>query len=303
MRLDRFCAARHPERSRSQLARLIREGLVLLDGAAARPSVPLSPGSVVTVTLPPPADERVHPAPLPLDVLYEDEHFLVINKPAGLVVHPGAGVRGPTLAAALLHRDARLAGVGGAGRCGLVHRLDRGTSVLLLVARHPAAHEKLAAQFRARRVDKLYHAIVWGRPGEAAGSIELPVGRDPRSRVKMSTRSARARRAESHYRVLEEVPGFALVAVKIVTGRTHQVRVHLSALGHPIVGDRTYAGDRTRSVLDPLKRKALRTLDRPALHARKLRFEHPATGASMSFIAPWPEQLTLVWRALGGAAP
>ncbi|MDQ7006130.1 MAG: RluA family pseudouridine synthase [Acidobacteriota bacterium] len=301
LRLDRFLALRHPEVSRSRLAALVKAGAVRVDGAVCRkPSEPLCEGMDVQVVIPELVEERLEPEAIALEVIHEDDDLLVLNKPAGLVVHPGAGVRQGTLAAALLYRDPGLAGIGGAGRCGLVHRLDRGTSGLMVVARNDQAHRRLSAAFRRREVEKVYDAVVWGRPREAEGEIERPIGRDPRNRVKMAVDVPRGRHALSRYRVREEVPGFALVAVRILTGRTHQVRVHLAAIGHPLVGDATYGGERSRSVVDPLRRKAVRTLGRPALHARRLAFTHPTTGRRLAFVCAWPEDLEALWTALGG---
>lgn len=302
-RIDRFCAARHPEHSRSFLARLIREGRILVDGQVVRPGHPLTPGAEIRVEIPPPEPPAAAPVAIALPVVHEDDAILVIDKPAGLVVHRGAGVRGPTLADALVARDPSLAGVGGEGRAGLVHRLDKGTSGLLVVARTPEAHRRLQDQFRTRRVDKRYLAITWGRPRAEAGTIDAPVGRDPRSRVRMSTRAPHGRPAASRWRKLAEVPGFALLEVTILTGRTHQVRVHLAALGHPLVGDLTYAGDRSRQVHDPARRQAVRALGRPALHAARLGFEHPVSGRPMTFTSPLPDDLAGLWRALGGTVP
>jgi 23S rRNA pseudouridine1911/1915/1917 synthase len=303
VRLDRFCAARHPEMSRSRLAELIRRGLIQVDGRAARPAEKVRPDSSVSLVVPPLEDTRLRPEPIPLQIVYEDGHLLVVDKPAGLVVHPGAGARSGTLAAALVHHAPVVAGVGGEGRAGLVHRLDRGTSGLLVVAKTPASHQTLAAQFRARTVRKVYHAVVWGRPRVSEADITLPVGRDPRRRVKMSTRAPRGRAAHSSYRVLAMVPGFALVEIRIHTGRTHQVRVHLSAIGHPVVGDATYGGMRARSVIDPARRKALLAVERPLLHAALLAFEHPADGRRLEFRSPWPADMAVLWSALGGRTP
>ena len=303
LRLDRFCAVRHPDVSRSRLAELIRNGLVLLDGNAARPSERVRAGNVVAVTIPPLADERLQPEALPLSILFEDDAVLVLDKPAGVVVHPGAGVRTGTLAAALLHYAPDLAGVGGEGRAGLVHRLDRGTSGLIVVARTAAAHRGLQSQFRARSVEKVYHAIVWGRPRLARAEIDLPVGRDPRRRARMSTRSPRGREAHSAFEVLSTAPGFALLAVRIATGRTHQVRVHLSAIGHPIVGDAEYGGLRANSVLEPRRRKVVRLVGRPLLHAVRLAFDHPRTGRRVVCQTPWPQDMREFWAGVGGVAP
>jgi len=303
-RLDRFLAARHPEHSRTRLARWIREGRVTVGGRRERPSRLVAEGEIVEASFPPPAaEEPLAPAAIPLAVLYEDDDLLVLDKPAGLVVHRGAGTTGPTLTSALIARDPSLAGVGGKERCGLVHRLDRGTTGVLVVARNDAAHRALAAQFRRREVEKTYHAVVWGRPRNPEGEIDAPIGRDPRRRVRMAAAGLRARSALSRYRVLQEVPGFALVAVRLVTGRTHQVRVHLASIGHPLVGDVTYGGDRSRGVVDPQRRRAVRALGRPALHARRLAFTHPRSGRRMHFVADWPADLAALWRALGGRPP
>ncbi len=303
LRLDRFCAQRRPDVSRSRLTALIRLEAIRIDGRPARPSEKVRPGAEVQITLPPPEDHRLAPEAIPLAIVYEDADLLVLDKPAGIVVHPGAGVRTGTLAAALLHHAPQLAGVGGEGRAGLVHRLDRGTSGAMVIAKTDAAHRALSAQFRARMVEKIYHAIVWGRPRDLAATIDLPVGRDARRRVRMSTRARRGREALSAYRVLAQVPGFSLLEVRIATGRTHQVRVHLSAIGRPIVGDATYGGLRAASVADPVRRKAVREVSRPMLHAARIAFTHPTQGSTMKFAVPWPADMARLWSALGGVAP
>lgn len=303
LRLDRFCAEKVPDISRSRLAVLIRQGLVRLDGRPARPSAKVRAGGLVQLTIPSPEDRTLAPEAIPLAILYEDAVLLVVDKPAGLVVHPGAGVRTGTLAAAVMHHAPAAAGVGGEGRAGLVHRLDRGTSGVIVIAKTDAAHRSLTGQFRARTVHKLYHAIVWGRPRAATGDIALPIGRDPQRRVRMSARPRRGREALSAYRVLATVPGFALVEVRIATGRTHQVRVHLSAIGHPLVGDGTYGGLRAASVADPARRKVVRAASRPLLHAFRIAIDHPADGRRMTFEAPWPADMSEIWAGLGGAAP
>lgn len=302
-RLDRFLARRHPDRSRSQLASLCREGLVRLDGQPARPATPLPEGAEIEVQLPEAPREVLEPEPIALDVLHEDDDVIVLNKPADLVVHPGAGVRHGTLAAALLHHDPALAGVGGEGRSGIVHRLDRGTSGVMVVARHGRSHRDLARQFKDRTVEKTYDAIVWGRPPASEGEIDKPIGRHPTQRWKMATGVVHGREAVSRYRVAETVPGFARVSIRILTGRTHQVRVHMAAIGYPLVGDLTYAGDRSRSLVDPRRRQAVRSIGRPALHARRLAFAHPGSGERMVFSVPWPQDMLSLWMELGGRLP
>ena len=302
-RLDRFLAARHPERSRSQLAALCKRGLVKVDGQPARPSTTLQGGAEVELHLPEAPAPALEPEPIPLEVLHEDGDVIVLNKPADLVVHPGAGVREGTLAAALLHHDPALGGVGGEGRSGIVHRLDRGTSGAMVVARTGAAHRALADQVRERTVEKIYDAVVWGRPADEEGEIDQPIGRHPTQRWKMATGVVHGREAVSRYRVVETVPGFARVSIRILTGRTHQVRVHMAAIGYPLVGDLTYAGDRSRSLIDPRRRQAVRAIDRPALHARRLVFTHPRSGERMAFSVPWPDDMKTLWLDLGGRAP
>ncbi len=300
LRLDRFLADHRPDHSRSKWSRWIRDGLVLIDGLPAHPSARLALGSVVTYELPVARDERLEAEAIPLTLIFEDRDVLVLDKPAGLVVHPGSGVDRGTLAAGLLHFDPKLAGVGGPARAGIVHRLDVGTSGVMVIARSDSAHRNLSAQFRDREVTKVYQAIVWGRPRERSGEIEAPIGRDPRRRVKMAVGGSAARPAKSRYTVVEEVPGFARVDVEIFTGRTHQIRVHLEHLGYPIVGDKLYGGDRSRGIQDAIRRNTVKLFDRPALHAHRLAFDHPRSGKRMTFEVAMPEEMQALWRILRG---
>ena len=290
MRLDRFVAALPGIGTRSQAQQLIDAGRVRVDGVARKRALPLRAGAQVTVSVPPPARATVEPEPLPLTVLYEDDAVIAIDKPPGIVVHPAPGARRGTVVNALLHRLASVAGVGDPERPGIVHRLDRDTSGVLLVARTVAALEGLARQFRERQIEKRYLAIVRGRLA-SAGMIDRPIGRHPRERKRMSVRSRRGRAAVTRWQVLEYLPGATLVRLAPETGRTHQLRVHLAALGHPVVGDRLYG---VRQVKGP-------TFSRQALHAEESRFTHPTTGRTVVVASPLPPDLAGLLEALRGA--
>jgi len=305
-RLDVWLAAAAKDLSRARIQALIAESRVLLDGRATRPSATLRGGEIVSLTVPAPVPARPIPEEIPLAVVHEDAWLLVIDKPAGLVVHPGAGRTQGTLVNALLHLVKDLSGVGGVLRPGIVHRLDRGTSGLLVVAKDDETHRALVRQFAGRTVEKEYLAIVHGVPRPGTGTIDLPVGRDPVHRQKMSTRARRGRPARSDYQVVEALDGAALLRLRIHTGRTHQIRVHLASLGHPVVGDPLYGGKRAPSSRRPAARAALLALDRPALHAARLSFTHPATGERLAFQSPLPEDLVSVLGAVSaedGARP
>jgi len=297
-RLDQFLVQHVPGVSRAQAQRLIRDGHVRLGRGHAKPAWAVEPGLVVDVDMPAPASARPTAEALPLTLLYEDDDIAVLDKPAGMVVHPGAGHARGTLVNALLHHLRGLSGVGGEERPGIVHRLDRGTSGVMVVAKHDAAHQHLSRQFQRREVGKEYLALVWGtvRAGDA---MEQPIGRHPRHRQKMSGRARKGRPATTRILEAEPLGGVSLARVAIGTGRTHQIRVHLSESGHPVVGDPLYGGLRP-SV--PPRLLAVKALERPFLHAARLSFAHPADDRPMAFEAPLPPDLAGVLTRLRRAA-
>jgi 23S rRNA pseudouridine1911/1915/1917 synthase len=286
-RLDRFLASRLPDLSRSAIQRLIADGHVQVSVGRVKPGLRIEPGLTVDLTVPAPVRATPEPEDLPLTILHDDADLVVVDKAAGIVVHPAAGHARGTLVNALLHHVRGLSGIGGTARPGIVHRLDRGTSGVLVVAKHDTAHRELARQFRDREVAKEYWALVWGTP-EAGQTIDRPIGRDPRHRQRMSSRAERARSAMTRVVAVEPLGGVSFVRVAIVTGRTHQIRVHLSESGYPVVGDAVYHG--VRRALPPALR-AVAALDRPFLHAARLTLTHPSTGARMTFEAPLPADL------------
>ncbi len=302
-RLDQFLAAAVPERSRSSLRRLILDGRVRVDGKdASKPGLALRAGMRLEVTLPEPAPDAPAPQDIPVEVVHEDGDLAVIAKPAGLVVHPGHGRSDGTLVNALLGRGMRLAAAAGADRPGIVHRLDRETSGLLVVAKTDAAHRGLTAMFARREIRKIYRALVWGWPEPAQGVIERAIGRSRSDPTRMSVAARRAREARTEFRTTERLPGFAFLEIRLVTGRTHQIRVHFAALHHPVVGDARYGGNPWRSLRDPAMREAVRRFDRLALHAAELAFRHPVTGEPLAFEAPLPPEFSALLDALRRSA-
>jgi 23S rRNA pseudouridine1911/1915/1917 synthase len=287
-RLDVFVARRCPGLSRSLVQRLIREGRVAVDDRPGRASQRLEPGHRVLVRVPPGEPEALRAEPIPLTIVYEDDDLLVVDKPASLTVHPAAGVRRGTLAAALLAHRPELAGVGGHERPGIVHRLDRDTSGLLVVAKNEASHTALARQWKEREVEKGYTALVHGRLDPPEGVIDAPIGRDLRHRQRMAVveggRAARTAYRLRRYLVAGQ-QGYSLVDVRPSTGRTHQIRVHFAALGHPLVGDRLYG-------------RPSPVLGRQFLHAHRLAFRHPADGRPLEFESPLPEELSAALAGL-----
>jgi 23S rRNA pseudouridine1911/1915/1917 synthase len=292
-RLDRFLAGRFADVSRSALQRWIHEGRVRLDGrTASKAGLRLSCGSRVEVELPAAPPPGLVGEPTPLCVVHEDEALIVLDKPAGMVVHPGHGRRTGTVVQALLGRGTPLSSIGAPDRPGIVHRLDAGTSGLLVVAKTDLAHHALATAFAARAVQKEYLAVVWGRPRPPEGSIELSIGRSRSDPLRMSVSAPRrGRPAVTRYATRELLDGFALLVARPVTGRTHQIRVHLQHLGHPVVGDARYGGRNWRALRAPRARQAVRELDRPALHAWRLTLPHPSSGDLLQLEAPLPREL------------
>ena len=297
-RLDRWLAAHLPELSRARLQALIEAGHVFVDGHPARPAARVKGGQRLEVEVPPPVAAAPAPQDLPLSIVHEDVHLLVIDKPAGLSVHPGAGRADGTLVNALLHHVRDLSGVGGVLRPGIVHRLDRGTSGLMVVAKDDATHRALSAQFGARAVEKEYLAVVLGHPARREGRVSAAIGRHPVQRKRMAVRESGGRSALTEYRVEESLDGAALLRVHIHTGRTHQIRVHLASLGHPVAGDAVYGGTRKAPARRARSRALLEALARPALHAARLAFTHPATGQRLSFTSPLPEDLATLLEGL-----
>jgi 23S rRNA pseudouridine1911/1915/1917 synthase len=294
-RLDQFLAATVPGRSRSQIQRHIRDGRVRVgEAVASRAGAPVRRGQRVSIEIPPPAPATPEAQALPIAIVFDDADLVVVDKPAGMVVHPAAGHADGTLVNALLHHVRDLSGIGGEERPGIVHRLDRGTSGLMVVAKHDAAHHELTRQFQAREVEKEYVALVWGVV-QAGRRIDAPIGRDDVDRKKMSTRARRARHAVTRVTAAEHLRGVSLLRVAIATGRTHQIRVHLSTIGHPIVGDATYGGLRRRV---PAHLDAVLRLERPFLHAARLAFDHPADGRRLTFTSPLPGDLQAVIEEL-----
>jgi 23S rRNA pseudouridine1911/1915/1917 synthase len=293
-RLDRFLAQTLGW-SRARWQKLLKAGLVKVNGEARSASHRVRAGEAVTVTVPPPAPSPLVPEPLALEIFYEDRDLLTLNKPPGLVVHPGAGRRGGTLLNALLHHCPDLREIGEVSRPGLVHRLDKDTSGLMVVAKTALAHASLVSQFAAREIGKRYLALVWGRLPEAEGRIDKEIGRHPTLRQRMSVRPRRGRAAVTRWQVLREFPGsFTLVELTPETGRTHQLRVHLASEGHPVLGDATYGGGVSRLKGHPHEQVLKPLLRRQLLHAWRLTVTHPRSGERLRWEAPLPEDFQAI---------
>ena len=304
-RLDRFLATHLNDISRTHVQALIDEGRVLVNGRAKKPSYKLEAGETVEVKIPPPPLPGVEAENIPLDILYEDADVAVVNKPAGMIVHPGAGADSGTLVAALLYRfegGKGLSMVGGPLRPGIVHRIDKGTSGALLIARTDMAHLKLVEDFRERRIEKTYVALLHGKLKGESGRIELPISRDLRRRSRMTARRREGREARTDWKMRMRAGNFSLIEADLHTGRTHQIRVHFSALGCPVVGDTVYGAPRQEKVGNEL----MPVLERNFLHAARIAFTHPRSGKRIECRAPLPRELVGYVQGLGrtvGAEP
>ena len=292
-RLDSYLAGHISDWSRARIQRLIEDGDVLVNTKTVKSSLKLRLNDEIEVDLAPRSFAAFAPEPIPIEVVFEDDDLVVVNKPAGLVVHPGAGMASGTLANALAYHFEQLSGRAGATRPGLVHRLDKDTSGLIVVAKKEDVHESLANQFRDREVFKSYVALAHGRVATDSGRIEEPLARDPRHRTRMAVVRG-GRPALSLYRVRKRYDRFTLLDMEIKSGRTHQIRVHLQWLKHPVVGDETYGDGRDKTIQNALIRSAIAKLGRLFLHAEQLGFRHPRTGESLRFKIPMPPELTTI---------
>ncbi|MDO8444797.1 MAG: RluA family pseudouridine synthase [Deltaproteobacteria bacterium] len=299
-RLDLFLTLKHPSLTRSQIQRLIEEGLVMVNDKQAKASHKIREAEEIDITIPEPDAIEALPEPIPLEILYEDSEVVVINKPAKLVVHPAAGNYTGTLVNALLYHCKDLSGIGGKLRPGIVHRLDKDTTGVLIAAKSDKAHQSLSAQFKKHSVKRKYTALVHGVIKGDKRTIESEIGRHQSDRKKMSVKTRRGKTAVTHFKVLSRFDQFTLIELTLETGRTHQIRVHLSSINHPVVGDQVYGGkERIIGVKDPKLRKVIKKLGRQALHATILGFIHPESNKYMEFTAPIPEDFQIVLDALG----
>ncbi|MCD6505849.1 RluA family pseudouridine synthase [Candidatus Poribacteria bacterium] len=300
LRVDRFLSEKEGI-SREFAKKLIHNGHVSIDGHPTKPSHRVRSGERIRLEIPPPEPLDLRPERMELDLIYQDDHLIVLNKPPGIAVHPGAGVRSGTLVNALLGMFPDLPGIGGAERPGIVHRLDKDTSGVMVVAKSDLAHRDLIEQFRRREVRKRYLALICGVPHDISFVIDAPIGRSIHDRKKFSVNSVSPKEAITEVRILEDYGRYALIEARPKTGRTHQIRVHLSHIGHPVVGDPMYGGGRKRSIKeapDEEIRKVMERITRQMLHAHTLSFRHPATGKWMSFSAPIPEDMKEVIERL-----
>lgn len=302
-RLDAFLASALQDVSRAAVQRLVEEGQVLVDGESLRASVKLKGGESVQVTIPPPVAAVPLAENIPLTVLYEDKDLIVIDKPAGMIVHPGAGAGSGTLVNALLGHCHDLSGVGGEIRPGIVHRLDKGTSGVLVAAKNDIAHRGLAEQFAAHSIKRLYWALIYGSPAEDTGKISGIIGRHPTERLRLSGKARHGKQAVTNWRVLERFGPSSLVQLRLETGRTHQIRVHLTEANMPLLGDPLYPdGGRFNNLKDTRLKGMVNRLERQALHARVLGFIHPVSGQYLEFTSEPPQDFMELLEYLRGAS-
>ena len=301
MRLDLFISSQLEGETRAAVQRLIEAGNILVDGHPARASQKLKGGEQVAVEIPAPVEAAPKAESIPLEVLYEDHDLIVINKPAGMVVHPGPGNSSGTLVNALLAHCTDLSGIGGELRPGIVHRLDKGTSGVLVAAKNDRAHQGLSAQFHVHSVKRIYQALVFGNPPEDTGKIEGIIGRHPTERLRQSLKARHGKHSVTRWRVRERYGRISLLELRLETGRTHQIRVHLTESGFPLLGDPLYPdGGRVNNLADPRLKKMITSLGRQALHARTLGFIHPVTGEYLEFSSPLPDDLQSLCDYLAG---
>lgn len=294
-RLDSFIARTVENLTRAAVQRLMETGMITVNGVLPKPSLKLKGGETLKIAVPPPVEAEPAPEDIPLEILYEDSDLVVVNKAAGMVVHPGAGNSGGTLVNALLGHCTDLSGIGGEIRPGIVHRIDKDTSGILVVAKNDPAHLALSEQFREHSIKRIYYAIVYGALKEDTGRLESVIGRHPTDRKRMSGKARHGKHAVTHWRVLGRYPGMCLIRLRLETGRTHQIRVHLSESGHPLVGDEVYGGAaRLASVKDPVLRKLIKDLGRQALHAKTLGFIHPVSKEYLEFDTELPQDMAAV---------
>jgi 23S rRNA pseudouridine1911/1915/1917 synthase len=302
-RLDQFLTEADLNLSRSHAKNLIQKNLIFLNQGPTKPSAHVKAGDIVSGSLPDPKPLSLKPEPLPLTILYEDPFLIVIDKPSGMVVHPAYGNPSGTLVNALLYHCKDLAGINGVLRPGIVHRLDKDTSGVMVVAKEEGAFHHLTKQFRNRTVEKVYLAIVYGRFGQIEGLIDSAIGRHPSERKRMSTRTRKGRAAVTRWKKVEEFECCTLLEIFPQTGRTHQIRVHLSSIGHPVLGDPLYGRKgRPGAIHDPILKECVKRLNRQALHARRLGFTHPRTEERVQFVSPIPQDMEEVLKQLRSKA-
>jgi 23S rRNA pseudouridine1911/1915/1917 synthase len=302
MRLDLFVSSELAGETRATVQRLIDSGDILVDGRQVRPSLKLKGGEKVSVAIPAPVESEPQAELIPLDVLYEDSDLIVVNKPAGMVVHPGAGNSSGTLVNALLGHCTDLSGIGGELRPGIVHRLDKGTSGVMVAAKSDRAHQGLSAQFHAHSIKRIYLALIFGNPAEDTGKIESIIGRHPTERLRQSGKARHGKHAVTRWKIKERYGRICLVELRLETGRTHQIRVHLTEAGFPLLGDPLYPdGGRTNNLSDPRLKKMISSLGRQALHARTLGFIHPVSGDYLEFTTEMPDDMQTLRNHLAGS--
>jgi len=302
-RLDQFLSQTNLNLSRSQAKKMIEEKTILLNDKVVKPSAHLKAGDRVSGTLLKPKPLFLEPEPLPLPILYEDSSIIVIDKPSGMVVHPAGGNTSGTLVNALIYYCKDLAGINGMLRPGIVHRLDKGTSGVMVIAKDNEAYYQLTKQFKNRAVKKIYLAIAYGKFGKEEGLIDSAIGRHPNQRKRMSIRAKKGRPAVTGWKVMERLNGFTLLEIFPQTGRTHQIRVHLSSMGHPLLGDPLYGRKgKPGAIHDPVLKECLKRMGRQALHAHRLEFIHPQTGDRVEFVSPMPKDMSEVLEWLRSQA-